>query len=348
MVYIFLWCVAYFNTLTKVKKIRNVVVFLLSLFGFFLIVFRGETIDRDYHTYIEYINNIQGGEIPTLGGAFFDFLVSTVLYLRLPVFVIFVFYALSLPIKVALFFKIKENISCVFLVYVGFFLYLHDFTQIRVSLALSIAYWTVYSIVVLRCKFIPILLSVLSVMIHPSLFLFFIISIVVRWISIKWLTAILVFCVVSSYFDLFNALLNGFVTYTDISILITYQRLAQENVDVINTFGLFPLLNLSIAIIIGFIHFKGERSGSKWIELMMKYMIVSQILWFSLSAIPAFSGRLSQLFLFSTVFIIPYLSLHFTRKAYILSAIYSLIGFVAFLYKGHLLSDYQSLFYPVF
>lgn len=35
-----------------------------------LVILRGDTVDRDYLTYLEYINEIQNGNVPTLGGAF--------------------------------------------------------------------------------------------------------------------------------------------------------------------------------------------------------------------------------------------------------------------------------------
>lgn len=344
MVYILLWCVTFLNTVACSKAIKSCFVFLLSLLFFMLIILRGDAVDRDYLTYLEYINNIQNGNVPTLGGVFFDSLVTIIVFLGIPVVMVFVFYALALPIKVALFYKAGIDISSVFLVYVGFFVYLHDFTQIRVSLAIAIAYFALYLMVVLKRRKRAFMLLAISAIVHPSLIFLCVVSFFIRRISFYFLTVALIISLLFCYFDLFSLALNSFITFTNIPILLMYQELANEGTNVINVFGLFPLLNFSIALVVSYYGIKNRGLNDPWIVLMMKYVILSQIIWFSMSAIPVLSGRISQIFLFSIVFVIPYISLKMTGKTFVISSIYSLLGFIAFLYKGNLLNDYYFLF----
>lgn len=344
MVYILLWCVTFLNTLAYSKAIKSCFVFILSLLFFMLIILRGDAVDRDYLTYLEYINNIKNGNVPTLGGAFFDSLVTITFTLGIPVVMVFVFYALALPIKLALFYKAGIDIGSVFLVYVGFFVYLHDFTQIRVSLAIAIAYFALYLMVVLKRRKSALILLAVSTMVHPSLIFLCLVSLFIRGVSFSFLTIALVVSVVFCYFDLFDLVLNSFITFTNIPILLMYQGLANEGANIINVFGLFPLLNVSIALVVGYYGIRNRGVNDPWIVLMMKYVILSQIIWFSMSAIPVLSGRISQIFLFSIVFVVPYISLKMTGKTFIISSIYSLLGFIAFLYKGNLLNDYYFFF----
>lgn len=347
-VYLILWFISFCNTVFTPRRLRSGGVFFISCVLFFLVIFRGATVDRDYITYLEYINQVNVGDVPTLGGVLFDTLVSIFIYLGIPSFFVMVFYALALPIKVTLFFKTSANygasyLGAVFLVYVGFFVYLHDFTQIRVSLAIAIAYYAVYLMLSLNYVKKGWLMIGLSVAVHPSLIVLGIVTFALRKVSFMVLLFILVFSVIGCYLDIFNVVVNSIVVYLNIPILLIYQGLSQEGVDTINVFGLFPLFNLAIAFTVCFygVRFKIVEP---WIEFMLKCSIISQIVWFSFSAIPAFSGRISQIFLFSFVFVIPYVSQKIIKNTWGLSALYSMVGLAAFLFKGNLLNDYVFIF----
>lgn len=346
-VYLILWFISFCNALFTPRKLRSGGVFFISCAFFFLVIFRGAAVDRDYITYLEYINQIKVGDVPTLGGVLFDALVSIFLYLGIPSFFVMVFYALSLPIKVTLFFKASANygasyLGAVFLVYVGFFVYLHDFTQIRVSLAIAIAYYAVYFMLSLNYVKKGWLIIGLSIVVHPSLIVLGVAAFALRKVSFITLLCILTMSVIGCYLDIFNAAMNSIIVYLNIPILLIYQGLSQEGFDTINVFGLFPLLNLAIVFVVCFFGIKCKIQDP-WIEFMLKCSIISQIVWFSFSAIPAFSGRISQIFLFSFVFMVPYLSQKIIRNAWGISALYSLVGLVAFLFKGDLLNSYSLI-----
>lgn len=346
-VYLILWFISFCNAVLTPRKLKSGVVFFMSCVFFFLVIFRGEAVDRDYITYLEYINQIKAGDVPTLGGVLFDTVVRIFIYLGIPSLFIMVFYALSIPIKITLFFKASANygssyLGAVFLVYVGFFVYLHDFTQIRVSLAISIAYYAIYMMVSLNSVKKGWLIICFSIVIHPSLIALGAAALALRKISFTTLLCILIASVIGCYLDVFNAAINSVIMYVNIPILLIYQGLSQEGVDTINIFGLFPLLNLAIAFVVCFFCMK-YKIQDPWIKIMLKFSITSQIAWFLFSAIPVFSGRISQIFLFSFVFVIPYLSQKIIRNAWGISAVYSLVGLVAFLFKGHLLNSYSLM-----
>ena len=102
-VYLMLWLISFLNAVFTPRKLKLSGVFFVSFLFYFFIIFRGETVDRDYFTYLKYIDDIKAGDIPTLGGWLFDNIVSLYIYIGIPSFFIIVFYALSLPIKISLF-----------------------------------------------------------------------------------------------------------------------------------------------------------------------------------------------------------------------------------------------------
>ncbi|MFM5860122.1 EpsG family protein [Aeromonas veronii] len=347
-VYLILWLISFLNAVFTPRKLKFSGVFFVSFLFYFFLIFRGETVDRDYLTYLKYIDDIKAGDIPTLGGWLFDNIVSLYISIGIPSFFIIVFYALSLPIKISLFLKASTTygsnyLGSVFLVYVGFFVYLHDFTQIRASLAIAIAYYAVYFMIELKAVKKAWLIMGISIVVHPSLVVLGIVAFALRKVSFMVLLFILVFSVIGCYLDIFNVAVNIVVTYLNIPILLIYQGLSQEGVDTINVFGLFPLFNLSIAFIACFYGVR-YKIWQPWIEFMLKCSIISQIAWFALSAIPAFSGRISQIFLFSFVFVIPYISQKIIKNTWGISALYSMVGLAAFLFKGKLLNDYSFIF----
>lgn len=346
--YLILWLISFCNAVFTPRKLKLGGVFFISFLFYFLLIFRGETVDRDYFTYLKYIDDINAGDIPTLGGGLFDNIVIFFIYLGIPSFFIIVFYALSLPIKISLFAKVSKDygrkyLGNVFLVYVGFFVYLHDFTQIRVSLAIAIAYYAVYFMIVLKAVKKAWIIMGISIVVHPSLVVLGIVTFALRKVSFMVLLCVLVFSVIGCYLDIFNVAVNSIVMYLNIPILLIYQGLSREGVDTINVFGLFPLFNLAIAFIVCFYGVR-YKIGEPWIEFMLKCSIISQIVWFSFSAIPVFSGRISQIFLFSFVFVIPYVSQKIIKNTWGLSALYSIVGLAAFLFKGKLLNDYSFIF----
>ncbi|MGL4336698.1 MAG: EpsG family protein [Turicibacter sp.] len=347
-VYIILWVISFCNAVFIPKKIKFGGVVFISCLFFCLVIFRGQTVDRDYATYLKYIDEIGAGHISTLGGMLFDNVVSFFIFLGIPSFFVIIFYALSLPIKISLFCKTRtgygsQYLASVFLVYVGFFVYLHDFTQIRVSLAIAIAYYAIYYMIVLRAVKKAWFMMGLSIVVHPSLMILCVSSFVLRRLSFRTCLFFLVSSVIGCYLGVFNAIVNEIIVYLNVPILLIYKGLSQDGIDTINVFGLFPLLNFTVAFLVCVYGIR-YKIGDPWMEFMVKCSIISQIVWFSFSAIPALSGRISQIFLFSFVFVIPYFSQKIIRNAWGLSALYSLIGFAAFLFKGELLSDYSFIF----
>ncbi|HHQ4845626.1 TPA: hypothetical protein ACSQ1O_004474, partial [Aeromonas hydrophila] len=58
-VYLILWFISFCNAAFTPRKLKLGGVFFISFLFYFLIIFRGETVDRDYFTYLKYIDDIK-------------------------------------------------------------------------------------------------------------------------------------------------------------------------------------------------------------------------------------------------------------------------------------------------
>lgn len=339
MIYYALWLASFVAAaFVPSRIIRTFLIILLTLVYWGLISFRGEGVDADYGQYLDYIRDAIKYNESSRGGYLFDCIAKIVYYAGFPISFIFSVYALSVPIKIYLFSKFPTYSHAIFIGYVGFFIYLHDFTQIRAGLAIALGYWALYLRFVSASKFWMVLAGV-SVLVHPSLLLLFAFAFISSYISIYVLFIVMVLSIIIAWLELLNPIIDKLVYLIDSKDLTLYYNIALSGPGM-KPFGVFPLVCMSLTLSIGYILPKYHQLD-KLTVLFIKMLFMSQISWYLFYIIPVFSGRISQLFLFSIIFLLPILS-KITFKFYILiPAAFSFLGFTAFMYAGGLLKDYN-------
>lgn len=328
------------------KKTSFLFAFVFLFFVAVIAGIRGPDVDHDYAQYIEYINIIKNGGISSIGetsgGYIFDFISYIGINIEWIGFV-FLFYAISsVLLKMQLFFvRGNARAASYIIIYCGLFLFLHEFTQIRVGLAIAFSYWSIYYRYV-RSNTKSYISFIAGVMLHPSVLVVGIIYMFSRrhFDNIKWLM-LLISSAIAAYSGLLSTLIFYLFKVLNIPILNLYvAMLADDENSVINVFGVFPLLNLVIAILCCI--YLAEDKLDEFDIIVVKLYLMSSISWFLLATIPVLSGRISQIYLFAGVFCIPLLARTISKKYEIIFTIaYSLLSFIAFLYVGNLLNDYQ-------
>ncbi|MGE6118788.1 hypothetical protein ACLHZU_22255, partial [Aeromonas salmonicida] len=139
--------------------------------------------------------------------------------------------------------------------------------------------------------------------------------------------------------ELLNPVIDKIVYLIDSKDLILYYNIALSGQEM-KPFGVFPLICLSLTLLIGYILPKYHQLD-KLTVLFIKMLLMSQISWYLFYIIPVFSGRISQLFLFSIIFLLPILSKIMFKFYILIPAAFSFLGFAAFMYAGGLLKDYN-------
>ncbi len=336
-----MWCSSFLLTVCmpfKTLRIYSIIVF--SLVYWFLISFRSPNVDVDYAQYISYIQDAVYYGLTTRGGFVFEWMAKTLYFFKLPLTLIFSIYAFSVILKSALFLKFSHYSHSIFIGYVGFFIYLHDFTQIRAGLAIAISYWAIY------LKYgsptnnnnLWILVALLGALIHPSLISIPLFIMVGNYISLRFLFFTLIVAIFLAASNTMQSTIDVAVVLIGNKDLNIYYELSK--LQTIKPFGLFPILTLSITFLMYFYlpkYFEHDRQTIFFIKML----ILSQIIWFSLYPIPVFAGRFSQIFLYSIVFTLPLLSKLFLKNYSILPSIYSLGGFIAFNSVGGLMHEFS-------
>lgn len=339
MIYYTLWLASFVTAAFIPSRIVRVFLIIsLALIYWALISFRSEGVDADYSQYLDYIRDVTQYNESSRGGYLFDVLAKFIYYSGFPVTLIFSIYALSVPIKIYLFSKFPSYGPAIFIGYVGFFIYLHDFTQIRAGLAIALGYWALYLRFVAINKF-WVLLAGASVLVHPSLIFLFAFVLISSYIPVYVLFITMILSIIIALFDLLSPVIDKVIYIVSNEDLTLYYRLALSGLEM-KPFGLFPLICLGLTMLICFILPKYHQVD-KLTVLFIKMLLMSQISWYLFYIIPVFSGRISQLFLFSIIFLLPILSKVIFKVYVLIPAAFSLLGFAAFMYAGGLLKDYN-------
>lgn len=337
MTYFTLWLASFITTaLIPFKELRTYLIIVLVITYWGLISFRGLGVDADYHQYVEYMTDVVNYNGDSRGGYLFDLLTKLIYMSGFPITLIFSVYAISVPIKAYLFSRFSPYGHAIFLAYIGFFIYLHDFTQIRAGLAIAFGYWALYLRNEQHKSWLGF--AVLSVVIHPSLLLIFVFAYVSKFVTRRMLLITLFISIVIAYFDLLSPIIERIVNFIGNSQLTLYYHLAQDG-QVIKPFGVFPSICLVLTLIISH-QLPKCNSINKLTILFIKMLLVSQIAWYLFYCVPVFASRISQLFLFSIVFLLPIISKVLLKSYVLLPSIFSILGFTAYIYVGGLLNNY--------
>ncbi|TBM00965.1 hypothetical protein EYY87_21675 [Hafnia paralvei] len=343
MIYAIMWFFSSFSMLFISQRTIKYVIALCLVFSFwFLASFKGAGVDSDYQNYMDYIQEAISYGSSSRGGSIFDSLANILNKLSFPLTAIFSIYALSIPLKFFLFRKFGDMGYAIFIGYVGFFVYLHDFTQIRAGLAIAFAYWGVYYYYSSGKKILSISLLLLSGFIHSSLFSVLAFVIFERALTKNRLLIILLLSVSICAVDGLSNVIANVIQYIGSNDLSLYYQLSIDG-QVIKPFGLFPVFNLVLCLLCSFF-LRGACKQDKLTDVLMKMFFLSQITWFLFYPIPVLSARVSQIFLFSIVFILPFASSLILKNKYLLPLLYSAIGFIAFNTMGGLMKPYDFIF----
>lgn len=319
------------------RYIRNYLIAGITFILWFLAAFRSSNIDADYQNYLTYMQDVLRYGNSSPGGIFFDSIVYGLNCVGLPITMIFAFYAISIPLKYKLFLKFENYSAAIFLGYIGFFIYLHDFTQVRAGLAIAIGYWSVYIKYTSHGKkWFPLML--LGCLIHPSIIFLLIFILIDKYLPLKAMLMVLLLSIAFSFFDIIAPVANKIVAIVNNPTITLYYHLAIDGQS-IKPFGVFPLFNLVVTFCSFYL--VPRVSDEKINTVFIKFLLMSQICWFLLYPIPVMAGRLNQIFLFSIIFLTPLLSKYLFRNYFVVPVLYSLVGFAAFIWVGNLMNEYS-------
>lgn len=220
--------------------------------------------------------------------------------------------------SVTLFIKIRalqnstDNFFVLFVLYCSFLLCLHDYIQIRVSLAIAICAWAIY---VTRSPKWSLFLFVIAVLIHLSVILIVAFYLVYLYCSKR----ILILTIISSFllpFIVFSGIIPNARIDTYVSLAASKDQYYQ-----INIFATQPILQaMSILIIF----FSKQLSKYKW-SYEFCISICGVFIFYSFYKVPVFAFRLFELTMFFNVIL---LSKTFKRSVFIqgICFLYILVG----------------------
>lgn len=322
----------------------------LSVFLFFsLLVFcsmRGG-IDRDHQSYINIYGYILNGTNYLIEPTFYFFTYISHFFLEssLLLFLLYAFIACSLKFYIFRKYCIFPVVSI--LVYYCNYYFLHEMTQIRVGVSIALAIIGInFWVQGYKKYFWPFLF--LSFLFHFSALVFLIVPFVpLRRIRNKELLVYLTIILISYFLFFVKFGLAKFFSYIPIGFVqekfIAYsQKASLGNVEAVNVFSSLQLIKISVIFLVHFFVPRNLKNNS-FFNIMFRFYIYSCICWVMFFDIPAFAIRLSELFGFAEVFILPYL-LFVSRKKIVGVLILSIICFFVFyvsIYHNQLLLPYQ-------
>lgn len=245
---------------------------------------------NDYFTYLNYYNFASDNEISNVFKQGMDplFIILMKPFTGIDngfsIFTIVCAY-LTLTLKMSALRNSTENFLILFILYSSYLLCLHDYVQIRISLALALMAFSIYST---DSKYLRFLFFLLAIFIHlTSVF------VVVTYIAYQ-LLGFRRFILLTFFSVLFPSLLSmGVISNARLS---TYVELAsnKEKYYQINIFSSQPILQI-IGILAISLN-KNLRQFMKTYEFSMS--VLGVLLFYAFSAVPVLSFRLFELTMF--------------------------------------------------
>lgn len=198
---------------------------------------------------------------------------------------------ITLIIKFSALKNSTDNPLVLFILYFSFLLCLHDYIQIRVSLAIAISAWAIY---ITKNKKKSILLFAIAASIHLSVLFIIIFYLIYLYASKR----VLKMAIISSFVFpaiLFSGLIHNARVDTYIALASNKEQYYQ-----INVFATQPILQaLSVLIIF----FSSRLKDYKW-SYEFSISIVGVLVFYSFSGVPVFAFRFFELTMFFNIILL--------------------------------------------
>lgn len=317
-----------FVSLLPLKKIKSyyILVYSIVFFLFLISAFRGPGVDRDYNNYLKFFydfNKLTPIHIePSF--LFITWIIKNLFYDQ--AFLIFVFYALiGIGLKFYAIRQLSEFWLLSLAVYFSYSFILHDMTQIRVGISVSLLLLAIKPLY--ERRLIPFLvLSILAFLFHySSIFYFFFWFLRTRTINKKLYFGIIVFSLLLSISNIYITNLLNLIPVQVLQIKILAYKLDQKGF--LNVFNSWQLLRIFLCFLFlwkaDFIYLY-----NKYAYLLIKLYVFSACSIFLLADIPVFATRTSDMFAIVDIIVIPFLM--YLIKPKIISK--SMVVGISFLY----------------
>ncbi|HFP9387035.1 TPA: EpsG family protein [Raoultella planticola] len=291
--------------------------FILTPFLIYIVGIKDNHVWMDYPTYIKYFEMSAANntlDILLSGKDPFFQLINKPFTLMNDGFEYFLFAiaCVTLLIKVRALQNSTDNFLVLLILYCSFLLCLHDYIQIRVSLAIAICAWAIY---LARSTKRSLFLFLVAALFHLSVSLVIIFYLVYLYCSKR----ILVLAIISSFllpFIVFSGIIPNARIDTYVSLAASKDQYYQ-----INIFATQPILQ---AISIITIFFSRKLSKYKW-TFEFSISLAGVFIFYSFYKVPVFAFRLFELTMFFNIIL---LSKTFNRSIFIkgICLLYILVG----------------------
>ena len=282
---------------------KNIPFFLYGLLFLFLVIFagfRGETVSRDYQSYILFFNQIIDGQsVSVINDPGFTFISWIASFLSNTYIYLFIIYAIiGVSVKLFSFYKIL-GIRHSFLgviIYFSNFYFLHEMTQIRIGVATGIFLISIQFIInrqfikFLICIAIAAFFHVSILLVLPLYFLKFkSINPIFWWVL--HVANIIFFLFRLSLLDLIQVFTpDSLTSKVEILKLIMIESVGTTNIRIFNRFLMYLILNLFLLY-----HWKLLAQKSKYFIFLLKASFISLSLAFFLYDSYVFAYRFSEI-----------------------------------------------------
>lgn len=273
----------------------------------FLVGIKSTIYWRDYYVYLDYYSKAKNNDLffilMNVQDPLFTILNKpfTVFNDGFTIFLVFLAF-LTILIKLISFEKATENFYGLFFIYSSYFLTLHDYIQVRVSLAISIMLFSIYFI---KKIYFKIFLMLLGVFIHFS-----VAPIIVFYILEKFIESrikVLFYSIFVSIVIIFSINFSNFISGTRIE---TYNNILENGgYDNFNLYAAMPFLQALTLIYIFFIY-RNKVIGFEYI-----FSLFGVFIYYGLYTLPVVSSRLYDI---TAIFFIIILSRYYKKNSILL------------------------------
>lgn len=252
------------------------------------------------------------------------------------VHIVFLFYAMiAIPLRFLAIKKLTPYLFSSLIIYFGNFYILHDYTQLRVSIASSLFLLSIPYICEENKKKAFVLMLCALIFHYSSLVLFIILFLSNKPLNIKWRIGLASIIPIGIATLLLKVDLITVIPIPYIQDKIEAYRKIQEYTDMFEEVSLVnAFLWIKIILFLYAIYFYDTISQQcKYLPLLLKIMGASIFAFFGFSQLPVISGRISELFGIIEIVFYPYVIMTTIKPKYISTLLVCLLAFIEFAFN---------------
>jgi hypothetical protein len=305
--------------------------------------FRGSHVDRDYLTYLDYINDLDGRSLIMVEPTFFLFAQISLLTINPAVTLFLIFATISVSIKFKAITVLTEFWFLSVIIYFSYYFFVHEMTQVRIGVCSGIFLLTVRDIY--ERKFGSFFIKVvIGTLFHYSFLIVFVFYFIdPRRIKPLFFVGLIILGYIMYFSGLSTISLIKIIPLYFIQVKIDNYLLLMSKgsfveINVINILVIYRILFMLILL------WKADllQSANKYSIVMIKLYSWSLFCLVSLAEMPVMAFRINQLLCIVEIILWPFL-LYLIREKYLAIIVIILTG-LAFmsieLFYNHLVSAY--------